>query len=162
LRKTSSRSWEHFENIVSPKVLSLRPYERFHAAETQALIETGPTFLDVVRTCLLGRDGDMLGAWTCCERDHSNDTRTKRKVISKMAKVFIMSTHGSEDPTRATLALVLAKAAVEEGHEVDIALAGDAGVNIRETVIENIHGMGFPPYKELMGSLISKQVNIHV
>ena len=32
-------------------------------------------------------------------------------------KFFIASTHGSEDPTRASFALLMAKAAVEEGQE---------------------------------------------
>src|SRR5262245_5991422 len=44
-----------------------------------------------------------------------------------MAKILFMSTCGSENPTKATLPLLLAKAAVEEGHEVKIVLAGDAG-----------------------------------
>lgn len=79
-----------------------------------------------------------------------------------MASLLFMSTHGSEDPTRATFPLVLAKAAVEEGHAVKIALAGDAGVNIRETVAENIQGVGFPPYKELLGFLVDRGVPIFI
>jgi uncharacterized protein len=84
------------------------------------------------------------------------------EVEVPMAKVFIASTNGSENPTKATLALLFAKAAVEEGHEVKVALIGDAAVNIRDTVADNILGMGLPPYKELMAFLVSKKVNFFV
>ena len=77
-------------------------------------------------------------------------------------KMLFVSTHGSEAPTRATFPLLLAKAAVEEGHEVQLILAGDAGVNIRETVIENIQGVGFPAYKELLSFLVGSKVDIFV
>ena len=79
-----------------------------------------------------------------------------------MAKLFFVSTNGSENPTKATLPLLLAKAAVEEGHEVTLALAGDAAVNIRDSVIGSIQGLGFPTYKELFDFLIAKKVQVHV
>jgi uncharacterized protein involved in oxidation of intracellular sulfur len=79
-----------------------------------------------------------------------------------MAKVFVMSSNGSENPTKATLALLLAKAAVEEGHQVKVALAGDSAVNIRDSVAASIQGVGLPAYKELMEFLVAKQVNFFV
>ena len=79
-----------------------------------------------------------------------------------MAKILFMSSSGSENPTKATLPLLLAKAAVEEGHQVQVVLAGDAAVNIRDSVVENVHGMGLPPYKELLDFLVSKKVNVFV
>jgi uncharacterized protein involved in oxidation of intracellular sulfur len=80
----------------------------------------------------------------------------------RMAKFFILSTVGSENPTKATLALLLAKAAIEEGHTVDVSFAGDAGVNVRDSVIDGMQGVGFPRYRELFDFLVSKQVNFHV
>src|SRR5262249_46495115 len=79
-----------------------------------------------------------------------------------MAKVLVLSTNGSENPTKASRAVLLAKAAVEEGHEVKIALVGDAAVNIRDTVAAAIQGVGLPAYKELMEFLVTRQVNFFV
>ena len=39
-----------------------------------------------------------------------------------MARMLIVSTHGSEDPTRAGVAFVMAKGAVEAGHKPEICL----------------------------------------
>ena len=66
-----------------------------------------------------------------------------------MARLLIMSTHGSEDPTRAGLAFFLAKGAVEAGHKPEIVLAGDASVLARKVVAESVLPVGIPPLKEL-------------
>ena len=79
-----------------------------------------------------------------------------------MAKLLFISTNGSENPTKASLALLLAKAAVEEGHEVKVALAGDAAINIRDSIIDAIQGVGLPAYKELFAFLVQKKVNVFV
>jgi predicted peroxiredoxin len=43
-----------------------------------------------------------------------------------MARMLIHSATGPENPTRAALALLIARTSVEEGHEVEVFLAGDA------------------------------------
>jgi uncharacterized protein len=43
-----------------------------------------------------------------------------------MARMLIHSATGPENATRAALALLVARTAVEEGHEVQVFLAGDA------------------------------------
>ncbi|MCH7686220.1 MAG: multidrug transporter, partial [Planctomycetes bacterium] len=45
-----------------------------------------------------------------------------------MAKLFIYATAGANDPTRACLPFFIGTGASEEGHEVQLALAGDATV----------------------------------
>ena len=55
-----------------------------------------------------------------------------------MARILIISTHGSEDPTRAGVAFVMAKGAVEAGHKPEILLAGDAAVLARKVVAESV------------------------
>ena len=65
-------------------------------------------------------------------------------------KFLFTSTHGSEDPTRATLAWLQAKGAVDAGHEATISLIGDAVVVLRESVASNIQGMGLPPFNDLV------------
>ena len=65
-------------------------------------------------------------------------------------KFFYTATHGSEDPTRATLPFVMAKGAKEAGHDVEIALMGDSVVLFNEAVSGSVHGIGFDPLKDLM------------
>jgi predicted peroxiredoxin len=43
-----------------------------------------------------------------------------------MAKILVHITHGPEHPTRAALGFLVAKAAIDEGHEVSLFLAGAA------------------------------------
>jgi len=43
-----------------------------------------------------------------------------------MARMLVHSATGPENPTRAALALLIARTALEEGHEVQLFLAGDA------------------------------------
>ena len=64
-----------------------------------------------------------------------------------MAHILLIGTHGSEDPTRAALAFLFAKGAVEEGHRPEVILAGDAAVLARQTVGENVIPVGLPPQK---------------
>ena len=59
-----------------------------------------------------------------------------------MAKILVQCTHGPEAATRTALAFLLAKAAVEEGHEVSLFLAGDAVQLIRDDVRGNVNGVG--------------------
>jgi uncharacterized protein len=59
-----------------------------------------------------------------------------------MAKILIHLTHGPEDPTRAALALLVAKSAIEEGHSVSLFLAGDAVQLMRDAVLDNLVGLG--------------------
>ena len=37
-----------------------------------------------------------------------------------MARILLIATHGSEDPTRAGLAFLFAKGAIEEGHQPEM------------------------------------------
>jgi len=51
-------------------------------------------------------------------------------------------TQGTENPTVAALAFLVAKTAVEQGHTVTLFLAGDAAQLMRENAIENVEGLG--------------------
>ena len=75
-------------------------------------------------------------------------------------KFFINGIFDSDDPTRATLTFLQAKGAVEAGHEVKIALSGDAVVLLDTTVQDNVLGMGLPPLKEIMAFLKEKSVPV--
>jgi len=78
-----------------------------------------------------------------------------------MARILIISTHGSEDPTRAGLAFLMAKGAVEAGHKPEVLLAGDASVLARKVVAESVFPVGIPPLKELVQFTIDNQVPVH-
>lgn len=78
-----------------------------------------------------------------------------------MARLLIISTHGSEDPTRAGVAFTLAKGAVEAGHKPEILLAGDASVLARKVVAENVLPLGLAPLKELAQFVIDHQVPVY-
>jgi len=79
-----------------------------------------------------------------------------------MARILISSTHGSENPTRATLAWLSAKGAVEGGHQPQIVLAGDAAILANRTVAESVQGVGIPPLKELIAFAMEKNVPVFV
>ncbi len=53
-----------------------------------------------------------------------------------MAKILIHVTCGPENPTKAALAFLVAKAAVDEGHEVSMFLAGDGVQLLRDAVLD--------------------------
>ena len=59
-----------------------------------------------------------------------------------MAKILIHITHGPEQPTRAALAFLVAKSAIDEGHTVTLFLAGEAVQLIRAAVLDQLTGLG--------------------
>ena len=79
-----------------------------------------------------------------------------------MARILIISTHGSEeDPTRAGVAFIMAKGAVEAGHKTEILLAGDAAVLARKVVAESVLPVGLPPLKELAQFAVDHGVPVY-
>lgn len=51
-------------------------------------------------------------------------------------------THGPESPTRAALGFLVARTALDEGHDVSLFLAGDAVQLLRDAVLDNLSGLG--------------------
>jgi len=78
-----------------------------------------------------------------------------------MARILIISTHGSEDPTRAGLAFVMAKGAVEAGHKPEILLAGDASILAKKVVTESVLPVGLPPLKDLAQFAVENKVPVY-
>ena len=54
-----------------------------------------------------------------------------------MAKILFNITNGTGNPTKASLGFMLARTAVEEGHEVTVFLNADAVSLTRTPVLEN-------------------------
>ncbi len=78
-----------------------------------------------------------------------------------MAKILVHVTQGPENPTRAALAFLVAKAAVEEGHEVVMFLAGDAVQLLRDPVLDNLAGLGTGKLRESYEAITAAGVRIH-
>lgn len=77
-------------------------------------------------------------------------------------KMLFVGTHGSESPTHALLPFLSAQGAVDEGHEVELLLMGDAVVLMKEVVAKNTIGVGWPSVAEAFGALIEHQVPVYV
>lgn len=79
-----------------------------------------------------------------------------------MATILYISTYGTDDPTRASLAVVTAAGAVEAGHRAQMALLGEATSLMKDYIAEQIQGVGVPALKELLPDIINHNVPIYV
>ena len=72
-----------------------------------------------------------------------------------MPTILVHITHGPEHPTRAALGFLVARAAVEEGHDVSLFLAGDAVQLIRDAVLDNLVGLGTGKLREHYDAIVA-------
>jgi predicted peroxiredoxin len=72
-----------------------------------------------------------------------------------MAKILIHVTVGPENPSRAALAFLVAKSALDEGHTVSLFLAGDAVQLIRDAVLDNLVGLGTGKLREHYDAIVA-------
>ena len=79
-----------------------------------------------------------------------------------MAKILYQGTHGTDEPTRASMPFHMALGASQAGHNPLISLAGDAAYCIQDLVIENVKGLGMPTLKELFEKVLIAKIPIHV
>ena len=68
--------------------------------------------------------------------------------VTAMGKLLVHITSGPEAPTRAALGLLVARAGIDEGHDVSIFLAGDAVQLIRDAVLDSLTGLGTGSLRE--------------
>jgi predicted peroxiredoxin len=76
--------------------------------------------------------------------------------------ILVHVTHGPEAPTRAALAFLVARTAVEEGHTVRMFLAGDAVQLMRDSVLDNLAGLGTGKLREHYDVLARAGVQFHL
>ena len=79
-----------------------------------------------------------------------------------MAKILVHLACGPENPTRAALAFLVAKTAIDDGHSVSLFLAGDAVQLIRDAVLDNLAGLGTGKLREHYDALVSGGARIYV
>jgi uncharacterized protein len=79
-----------------------------------------------------------------------------------MGSLLVNITHGPEHPFRAVLGLLVAKTALDEGHEVSVFLAGDAVQLIRDAVLDNLVGLGSGSAREHFDSIVAAGGKIYL
>jgi uncharacterized protein len=79
-----------------------------------------------------------------------------------MASILVHVTSGPEQPTRATLAFFVAKAALQEGHSVSVFLAGDAVQLLRDAVLDSLVGLGTGTLREHYDALVAGGARLYV
>ena len=79
-----------------------------------------------------------------------------------MSKLLIHLTRGPEDPTRAALAFLVGKAAVEANHEVTLFLAADAVQLLREPVLASLVGLGTGSLRDSYDALVAGGARFYV
>lgn len=67
---------------------------------------------------------------------YAQPTQTRSMIL------LIHVTQGAENPTVAALAFLVAKTAIEEGHTVNLFLAGDGVPLMKDQVLDNLTGLG--------------------
>lgn len=77
-----------------------------------------------------------------------------------MAKILVHLATGPENPTRAALALLVARTAKTEGHEVQLFLAGDAVQLARPETAAATQGIGTGSFEEHWDALVGENVPI--
>ena len=77
-----------------------------------------------------------------------------------MAKLLVHLATGPEHPTRAALALLVARTAAEEGHDVQIFVAGDGVQYARPATASTAHGVGTGSFGEHWEALVAAGVPI--
>ena len=79
-----------------------------------------------------------------------------------MAKITVVATHATDDPTKSTLAILTVMGALEAGKEVAFVLLGETVYLAKEAVTKNIHGVGFPPLSGFIEEVVKGKVPVYV
>ena len=79
-----------------------------------------------------------------------------------MAKILVHLATGPENPTRAALALLVARTAAEEGHDVQLFLAGDGVQFARPVTASTAQGIGTGSFGEHWEALANHGVPIYL
>jgi predicted peroxiredoxin len=72
-----------------------------------------------------------------------------------VAKILVHVTCGPEQPTKAALAFIVAKAAIDDGHEVSLFLAGDGVQLLRDATLDAVQGVGTGSLRESFDAVVA-------
>ena len=76
--------------------------------------------------------------------------------MANQEKIIYISTHGAEDPERASLPFVLANAALVMEVDAVVALQGASVFLAKKGMLEHVHSAGFAPLKDLVESFLEQ------
>jgi predicted peroxiredoxin len=76
--------------------------------------------------------------------------------------LMYVATHGTDDPTLATLPFLVATGAGSADIDCCIALLGEAAILAKPGMIDAVHGVGFPPLKELAQKVRDFEIPVYV
>lgn len=76
--------------------------------------------------------------------------------------ILIHVTTGPENPSKAALAFLVARTAVEEGHKVSVFLAADGVQLFRNDVLDNLSGLGTGKLREHFDVLLKGGVRFYL
>jgi len=79
-----------------------------------------------------------------------------------MARIAVMATYGPDNVGRANAAFQIASAAVDEGHQVAMILELDGTLLVKDSILQNVHGPGLTPIRELFPKLVRAGVPVYV
>jgi len=69
-------------------------------------------------------------------------------------RILVHLTSGPENPTKAALAFLVARTAIEQGHAVSLFLAGDAVQLLRDATLDNVVGLGTGKLREHFDAIV--------
>lgn len=78
-----------------------------------------------------------------------------------MPRILVHVTCGPENPTKAALGFLVAKAAIEEGHEVSMFLAGDGVQLLRDSVLDSLNGLGTGSLRESYDAVVAAGTRLY-
>ena len=84
----------------------------------------------------------------------SNDKTLAAQAPPPKARILVHVTHGPESPTRAALAFLVARSALDEGHAVTLFLAGDAVQLVRDQTLDGLTGLGTGKLREHFDAIV--------
>lgn len=70
------------------------------------------------------------------------------QMAASKPKILVHLTSGPENPTKAALAFLVARTAIEQGHAVSMFLAGDAVQLLRDATLDGLSGVGTGKLRE--------------
>jgi uncharacterized protein involved in oxidation of intracellular sulfur len=77
-------------------------------------------------------------------------------MSSEQEKITIISTHGPEDPERATLPFVMGNAALAMDVQATVVLQGTSVLLSKQGCYEHVFAAGLPPLKDLVDSFVKQ------
>jgi predicted peroxiredoxin len=78
----------------------------------------------------------------------TNNANAQDSPVVPRKIILVHITHGTENPTRAALGFLVARTAIEEGHRVNLFLAGDAVRLLQDSVLNSLAGIGTGKLRE--------------